>query len=255
MQPSGGWFARAPRDTRTMLARMGFVRHASLRVMPACRVAVVARPLSSTAGGRRSDGSQSGAAGAAPSTGANPSASAGSGAARGQRKFGALVKDAVRGENYDILKSFVGHLWPRDSVELRVRTAAAVLMLIVAKVGTVNVPLLFKMAIDELNIPETASAVAVVPVALLIGYGVARLATALFNEMRSAIFAKVAQTAIRNLSHQVRTVIIGHALSPLLLTRNTNTNASPAPADVSAHPKPRDVVSYESPNGWSHACH
>lgn len=113
------------------------------------------------------------------------------------------MKDAIRGENYDILKSFVAHLWPRNSVELRVRTAAAVVMLIVAKVGTVNVPVLFKMAIDQLNVPETADALAVVPVALLMGYGVARLGTALFSELRSAVFAKVAQTAIRNLSHQV----------------------------------------------------
>ncbi len=71
------------------------------------------------------------------------------------RALRSLIADAVTGKNYDILRSFVGHLWPRDSLELRggalaaiaailtpsfpVRTAVAVTMLVFAKVGTVCV--------------------------------------------------------------------------------------------------------------------
>jgi ABC-type transport system involved in Fe-S cluster assembly fused permease/ATPase subunit len=70
--------------------------------------------------------------------------------------------------------------------------------LIGAKVINVYVPLLYKGAVDALS-PGHA-AVITVPVALVIGYGIARVGAQLFAELRDAVFAKVGQRAVRRLA-------------------------------------------------------
>jgi len=69
------------------------------------------------------------------------------------------------------------------------------MLLALAKVTNVCVPIFYKHAVDALS-TET-SVVLVVPVALLIGYGLARILAQAFGELRDAVFAKVAQRAIR----------------------------------------------------------
>ena len=61
----------------------------------------------------------------------------------------------------------------------------------------VQVPFMFKYAVDILTADPTGATaattplVAVMPATLLIGYGAARAGSALFNELRNAVFAKV----------------------------------------------------------------
>ena len=86
------------------------------------------------------------------------------------------------------------HLWPRRP-ELRLRVLAALACLVVAKVANVFVPLLYKHAVDALT-PHT-DAVIVAPIAVIIAYGLLRVAAQAFGELRDALFAKVAQRAIR----------------------------------------------------------
>lgn len=93
------------------------------------------------------------------------------------------------------------HLWPKGEVGLRVRVIVAVVLLVVAKVTNVYVPLLYKDAVDALGTPA-AQAVAV-PIALIVAYGAARVLAQAFGEIRDAIFAPVAQRAIRNLALEV----------------------------------------------------
>jgi ABC-type transport system involved in Fe-S cluster assembly fused permease/ATPase subunit len=88
------------------------------------------------------------------------------------------------------------YLWPRDRFDLRVRVVLAVLCLVVAKFVNIGVPLLYKRAVDALT-PGHATA-AVIPIALIIGYGLARIGAQAFGELRDAIFAKVEQNAVRN---------------------------------------------------------
>ena len=96
----------------------------------------------------------------------------------------------------------VGHyLWPKGETGLRCRVVVALVLLIVAKVTNVYVPVLYKYAVDALGEP-TAQAVAV-PVALILAYGVARVLAQAFGELRDAIFAPVAQRAIRNIALKV----------------------------------------------------
>jgi ATP-binding cassette subfamily B protein len=93
------------------------------------------------------------------------------------------------------------HLWPKGEPGLRARVMVALVLLVVAKVTNVYVPLLYKDAVDALGTPA-AQAVAV-PIALIVAYGAARVLAQAFGEIRDAIFAPVAQRAIRNLALEV----------------------------------------------------
>ena len=78
---------------------------------------------------------------------------------------------------------------------MRTRVTIALLFLAAAKGINVGVPIVYKFAVDALSNPDTA--IIVVPIGLLIAYGAARVLALAFGELRDAIFAKVAQRAIR----------------------------------------------------------
>ena len=82
----------------------------------------------------------------------------------------------------------------------RWRVLFALACLIVAKLANVGVPLILKEVVDSL---EPGRAVIAVPFALLIAYGLLRLSTTLFAELRDAVFVRVAQHAIRQLALSV----------------------------------------------------
>ena len=85
-------------------------------------------------------------------------------------------------------------------LEFKGRVALAMLLLVLAKLANVSVPLVLKDIVDAMN--QTQAALAV-PVALVIGYGMLRLFSTLFGEMRDAVFAKVTQRAIRRVALKV----------------------------------------------------
>jgi ABC-type transport system involved in Fe-S cluster assembly fused permease/ATPase subunit len=91
------------------------------------------------------------------------------------------------------LRKLGPYLW-----EHRIRFSFAVLFLIGAKVATIGVPVLLKHIVD--NLDTSKHAVLVVPAALIVGYGMLRLATTLFTDLRDMIFAKVTQGMIRQVS-------------------------------------------------------
>ncbi len=97
------------------------------------------------------------------------------------------------------------HLWPGRAVEgwreMRVRVVGAMLCLALAKVATVYVPLLYKEAVDILT--GEAGVALFLPVGLILAYGLIRVASTAFAELRDFIFAKVAQRAIRRVALQV----------------------------------------------------
>ncbi len=98
------------------------------------------------------------------------------------------------------IRTLLPYLWQR-SFEMRGRVVLAIILLVLAKVANVYVPILYKQAIDILG--EDQAAVIVVPIALLIAYGVLRVLTVAFGELRDAVFAKVAERAIRTVSLRV----------------------------------------------------
>jgi ATP-binding cassette, subfamily B, heavy metal transporter len=95
------------------------------------------------------------------------------------------------------LRGLFPYLWPK-SWDLRARVLVSVLFLVAAKLVNVYVPLLYKGAVDALSPGRTA--VLVVPVALIVAYGVARVTAQLFAELRDAVFAKVGQRAVRQVA-------------------------------------------------------
>jgi len=75
--------------------------------------------------------------------------------------------------------------------------ALALLFMVAAKLANVGVPLVLKQIVDSLT---GANAMLVVPIALLVAYGLLRLSTTLFTELRELAFAKVTQRAVRRIA-------------------------------------------------------
>ena len=84
--------------------------------------------------------------------------------------------------------SLLPYLWPKGEPGLRLRVVLAVLCLVIAKVANVYVPILFKGLVDALDGPRSAGIV--LPVGLLLAYGLARIMSQSFAELRDGIFAK-----------------------------------------------------------------
>jgi ATP-binding cassette subfamily B protein len=82
-------------------------------------------------------------------------------------------------------------------LEFKGRVVLALLLLVLAKLANVTVPLLLKEIVDTLGKPQ---AMLLVPVSLVVGYGLLRLFSTLFGELRDAVFAKVTQRAIRRVA-------------------------------------------------------
>lgn len=118
---------------------------------------------------------------------------------------------AGKESHWDVMLAMLPRLWPADRFDLRLRVVLALLALFGAKAITVYVPILYKEAVDRLS-PETAATTAiVVPIALIIAYGVARIMMVALAQLRDAVFAKVGQNAVRQLA--VETFRHLHALS------------------------------------------
>ncbi len=109
--------------------------------------------------------------------------------------------------DWDTLKRLFPYLW-----DYKWRVLAALTFMLCAKLGNVGVPLLLKNLVDTMNIkPGDAQALLVVPAALLLGYGLLRLSTSLFTELRELVFSKATEGASRKISLQVFRHL--HALS------------------------------------------
>ncbi|MGA8399026.1 MAG: ABC transporter ATP-binding protein/permease [Stellaceae bacterium] len=111
-----------------------------------------------------------------------------------------LAADGPKGtlaEGLRALRGLLPYLWPRDSIELRLRVVIALALLAGAKVVNIGVPFLYKQAVDTLG---GKYGLVVVPVMLIVAYGAARVCSQGFNELRDAVFAKVEQRAIRRLA-------------------------------------------------------
>ncbi|KAL2488435.1 ABC transporter B family member 25 [Forsythia ovata] len=116
-----------------------------------------------------------------------------------------------------IIATLAKYLWMKDNLEFRLRVIAALGFLVGAKVLNVQVPFLFKLAVDWLTTAtgnasalaefnaanSTVLALFASPAAILIGYGIARSGASAFNELRTAVFSKVALRTIRQVSRKV----------------------------------------------------
>jgi ABC-type transport system involved in Fe-S cluster assembly fused permease/ATPase subunit len=105
------------------------------------------------------------------------------------------------------LRRLFPYLW-----QYKWRVLAALAFMVGAKLANVSVPLLLKDLVDSLSFkPGDPAAVLVVPIGLLVAYGLLRLSTSLFTELRELVFAKATQGAARSIALQTFEHL--HALS------------------------------------------
>ncbi|MGC1428602.1 MAG: ABC transporter ATP-binding protein/permease [Albidovulum sp.] len=111
------------------------------------------------------------------------------------------------------LRRVAPYLWPADAFWVRRRVVLSMIALALAKIVSVFTPFLYKAAVDSLG-GETrgdAMLLAYGAIGLTIAYGVARVGSIGFNELRDVIFVRVGQRALRKLALETFTHI--HRLS------------------------------------------
>ncbi|OOG44733.1 ABC transporter ATP-binding protein/permease [Polaromonas sp. A23] len=120
---------------------------------------------------------------------------------------GSPPEPTLNRSDWATLQRLFPYLW-----DYKWRVLAALAFMVGAKVANVGVPLLLKNLVDAMSFkPGDVQAVLVVPAALLVGYGLLRLSTSLFTELRELVFAKATEGAARRISLEVFRHL--HALS------------------------------------------
>ena len=95
----------------------------------------------------------------------------------------------------------VPFLWPKDKNSMKFRVIAAVICLLLAKAANIGTPPILGYAVDSLTeLSQGLNVYMLIPLALIISYGIARVAALAFGELRNAFFSKVAQNAITQLT-------------------------------------------------------
>ncbi|MDA9974384.1 ABC transporter ATP-binding protein/permease [Candidatus Pelagibacter sp.] len=106
-----------------------------------------------------------------------------------------------KGKYIKTFKLLLPYLWPKKRKDLRIRVSFAVVALVLAKIASVSTPLVLGSAVNSLT--ELSSGInlfMLVPIALVVGYGVTRVIAFTFVEIRDALFSKVSQHSIRQIS-------------------------------------------------------
>jgi len=134
------------------------------------------------------------------------------------------AQTAARRSGMRTIRRVIPYLWPVDKPEIKLRVALALLALLAARVVSVITPFFYKGAVDAMAPGGSESSATVFLIAgavgLTIAYGVARLMSVGFNQLRDVLFAMVGQRALRQLA--LETFSHMHALSLRYhLTRKT----------------------------------
>jgi ATP-binding cassette, subfamily B, heavy metal transporter len=104
----------------------------------------------------------------------------------------------------ETLRALAPFAWPHGRPDLKARVVAAMAAMLLAKVVTVAVPVAFKIAVDELTAlggaRPAAQSLTLMVVALIVLYGAGRVISVGLNQIRDAMFQRVAQNASRALA-------------------------------------------------------
>ena len=91
------------------------------------------------------------------------------------------------------------YLWPRDNSAVKTRLIVSMLLLVLAKLISAGTPFLYGYTVDSLVSPD-ASLFVIGAIGLIIAYGLARVLSNGFQQLRDVVFAPVAQRALRSLA-------------------------------------------------------
>ncbi len=100
-----------------------------------------------------------------------------------------------------VIRLLLPYLWPAGEWGLRARVVIALVLLFAAKITTSYLPILYKHAVDALSHQQPA--VLLIPVGLIVAYGITRVCALAFAELRDTVFARVQQHVIRVVGVQV----------------------------------------------------
>ena len=136
--------------------------------------------------------------------------------ASGMRRSTITAADArERGRGWRTIRQVTPYLWPSAPGQewVKRRVVLALCALVVAKLISVSTPFLYKAAVDSLagETRDDGWLLALGAIALTVAYGVARISTVGFGELRDALFVRVGQRALRQLALETFTHI--HRLS------------------------------------------
>ncbi|MEI6099891.1 MAG: ABC transporter ATP-binding protein/permease, partial [Alphaproteobacteria bacterium] len=111
-----------------------------------------------------------------------------------------LVKAPANG--WQTMKRIWPYLWPEGELWVKQRVVGAMLLLVLSKLISVMTPFLYKQAVDALTGKSVGAATFLLlgSVGLTVAYGLARMGTVFFGEMRDWVFVRVGQRALRKLA-------------------------------------------------------
>ncbi|MDG1352996.1 MAG: ABC transporter ATP-binding protein/permease [Sulfitobacter sp.] len=110
-----------------------------------------------------------------------------------------IAAEQERQSSMRVLRNVVPYLWPKDLPWVRKRVVWAMVALVLSKVVTVATPFFYRDAVDALA-GEGVPMFALGAISLTIVYGLARMMGIGFAQLRDAVFARVAQRALRMLA-------------------------------------------------------
>ncbi len=102
---------------------------------------------------------------------------------------------------FKTFKLLIPYLWPDKRKDLKLRVSFAIVALILAKIASVSTPLVLGASVNSLT--ELSSGInlfMLVPIALIVGYGATQIISFAFVQVRDALFSKVSQHSIRQVS-------------------------------------------------------
>ncbi|MCO6382572.1 ABC transporter ATP-binding protein/permease [Oceanicola sp. 502str15] len=117
------------------------------------------------------------------------------------------------GNGWEIIARVAPYLWPEGETGLKTGVVLSLVALLTSKLISVATPFFYKAAVDQLagDAPSTGLLIGLTAVSLTVAYGMARLLTVGFQQLRDAFFARVGQRALRRLALETFNHI--HALS------------------------------------------
>jgi len=120
------------------------------------------------------------------------------------------VEKQERASGVRTIKRVIPYLWPDGEVWVKRRVLIAMAALLLSKLIAVYTPIIYRDAVNALS-GEGVSDLLLGAVGLTVAYGMARIFTSGFQQLRDGVFAAVAQRALRKLALETFTHI--HRLS------------------------------------------
>uniref|UniRef100_A0A0K0CWK2 Iron-sulfur clusters transporter ABCB7, mitochondrial n=1 Tax=Angiostrongylus cantonensis TaxID=6313 RepID=A0A0K0CWK2_ANGCA len=114
---------------------------------------------------------------------------------------------------WQLIRRLLQFLWPKGNSAIKKRVLVALFLLVSAKLANVSVPFLYRDIVNcyndkaptflQLTLDTVPNGILTVGLCLIFAYGISRASAALMNELRNAVFAKVAHHSVRQIARDI----------------------------------------------------